>query len=217
MKITNLLYEASIRDIRRKFEKESPELSPYMIDSLIGEFNMLKSRGVIPKELRDISKLTLKDLRNINRKYFDAMTNREVKRATKKDSIKVADNRRYTVIIPLTENSSRYYGKSTKWCTSANFCSEFNQYFGYYNVTIFIVIEKELNERFAVTLDENNAIKVYNADDSVVYPSRSSYLPEDDTTVELWNSLDLTEQDFFDWYYEHYDAIEDARIKIDEE
>ena len=30
MKITNLLYEASIRDIRRKFEKESPEAVTYL-------------------------------------------------------------------------------------------------------------------------------------------------------------------------------------------
>lgn len=52
----------------------------------------------------------------------------ELKRIQKKDTDKIYEDDKYLIISPRSEGSSCYYGKGTKWCTSAKSNNQFHDY-----------------------------------------------------------------------------------------
>ena len=120
-------------------------------------------------------------------------TKRQAKIIAKKDIIIV--NQDPLVIIPLTEKASTYYGKGTRWCTSALEDNVFNEYFMGQDLTLFYVIN---DSRWAVVMDYNGDLdECRNITDEIVSVTETG----------------LEEEDFERWFQENQDKIKDAKSK----
>lgn len=64
-------------------------------------------------------------------------------------SIKVYEDSNYLIIVPITRAASIFYGKGTKWCTSAAQSTNFfRDYFLKQKATLFYVIHKKTGDKF---------------------------------------------------------------------
>jgi len=85
-------------------------------------------------------------------------------RSEKKSGVEVVyEDSRFKVVRPKTEEEAILYGKDTEWCISALKDNQFNKYYHKQNLTIYIIIDKTLNDRspyskIAVLVDEYNNI-----------------------------------------------------------
>ena len=103
-------------------------------------------------EQKDINQYTVDELYNAVKQIEDqensALTNRQIKAQVKQGAEKVLDTDRVLVIHPKTMESAQYYGKGTRWCTSAIN----NNVFDNYNERgpLYIIIDKKTNEKFQI-------------------------------------------------------------------
>ncbi len=56
------------------------------------------------------------------------------------------DNDEWKVVIPKTENAAKYFGRNTRWCTSADNHNMFNSYNN--DGPLYIILEKKTNTRW---------------------------------------------------------------------
>jgi len=123
--------------------------------------------------------------KDVSTKYMDTFTSeynnlltkvreREEEKRAKKQVEVLYDKDNLLIIKPLSTTASCYYGKTTKWCTSA--IGGKNQFQNYaYRGDLYYVIDKNYPERynnlgkFAVFYDKtNDTTKVYNSADQII-------------------------------------------------
>ena len=84
----------------------------------------------------------------------------EIRKIKENGAEKAYEDQNWLVIIPKTEKAAIYYGKGTKWCTSATFGENpfdmYNKYFG----PLYININKHTGDKFQFCIDpDNNELK----------------------------------------------------------
>lgn len=88
--------------------------------SALGRFDRYKTRKDFPQEYRDINRLNARQLIDVMDQY----------RPKEQDQGKfnvLFNNDNVTVLVPLDEQASRYWG-SSQWCTSGESCYRFKDY-----------------------------------------------------------------------------------------
>ena len=146
------------------------------VDSINFDENFDKLVDAVKKFVLIGSNLPVTDLYQYpnSTKLFQALADYEnkAKRTIRKveGGNVVYDDSRFFVVNPLTHESSCYYGKGTKWCTSAESNSHFNRYNE--DGKLFYVIDKSLstnNPEYKIAI-----LKKFDGDES------------------YWNALDET-------------------------
>jgi len=149
MDFLKLISEGRIEQFETKYSKKfSPEQLKKMseliqpkyldwvgknIDSINFDENFNKLVDAIKKFVSIGSNLPVTDLYQYSNttKLFQALADydNKVRRTVKKveGGNVVYDDSRFFVVNPLTNESSCYYGKGTKWCTAAEGTNHFNR------------------------------------------------------------------------------------------
>ena len=137
-------------------------------------------------EQKDINKYTVNSLYAAKKQIEDQdeniSSNRQQEIKVKQEAEKVLETDRVLVIWPKTMEAAQYYGKGTRWCTSA---INDNQ-FGHYNSEgpLYIIIDKKTNEKYQIHFEEQ---ELMDAEDNEVdvrefielYPEILEYFREE--------------------------------------
>jgi len=128
-------------------------------------------RGVEKNLVRnkDINTYSIEEFNRVLGKIEGVKTRREAEEEIKKEADKVWENDEYLVVAPKTKEASIYYGKGTKWCTSA---TKSRNYFDEYRyreyVKLYYIISKKSQEKWAVAVDLEGEIVCYNQEDEEI-------------------------------------------------
>ena len=102
----------------------------FMVKDEIEQFEKLMPH--LPVEQRDINRYkSSADMVRTLLKYRDAednVSNKELARKIKKGAKRFYKDEQITVVVPTTEKAACYYGKGTRWCTSAREHNKFDHY-----------------------------------------------------------------------------------------
>ena len=101
---------------------------------------------------RDLNQITFKDLEDLNDILKSKQSGKEEKAGVEDDLIKskqaevLLNNDEWKVVIPKSEEAAKYYGKNTRWCTSAD---KNNMYLYYAEQgDLIVLIHKKDNNKF---------------------------------------------------------------------
>jgi hypothetical protein len=141
----------SPEQLKRMIEQIQPKYLDWVgknVDSINFDENFNKIVDAIKKFVLIGSNLPVTDLYQYpnTAKLFQALAdyNNKARRTVRKveGGNVVYDDSRFFVVNPLTNESSCYYGKGTKWCTAAEGTNHFNRYNE--DGKLFYVIDKSL-------------------------------------------------------------------------
>lgn len=165
---------------RQEFSLDSnnPELTKNYIDRFKFHHNRLNGEDKDINAWRKKGWFSFKDFVD---KLDNTRSNKQIKSAARKNSIKIFEKGAWIGLIPLSEEASCFYGKNTKWCTSAKNKKDnrFNQFFETFD--LIYLINTENGERWAILVDRNNNIDIYDERDNYV----PSSIFEEDTGLSL--------------------------------
>ena len=108
--------------------------------------------GKVPTDLRDINKF-----KNITQ-FLDKVSELSTpSRSEIKNSVRVVlDNERFKVIVPLTYDSAKMYGRNTKWCTTnKNYYNNYTR-----DGVLYYIIDKNLERKFGLHVPNSAGMKV---------------------------------------------------------
>lgn len=202
MRYSQLLNE-SFRTAKEKFIEQSGDAVE--VKEYIEMFKSLARKSIIKGQDKDIStwiKAGWEQFKTFIDEIKDNMSNRQQRHEIKQDAIKLIDNVVMTVIIPLSEKASCYYGKQTKWCTAAT--DSDNAFYTYFlkNITLIYVFVGE----------RKLAVKV-NMEDSTITYINASDQPMKREDFESITGIDATQiTQWMDMYKAHIDDARDKSI-----
>lgn len=152
MKIQDISYYLfeSYKDAQEKFAQEASEDE---VKQYLDTFKQLAKKGMVSGQEKDIG-YWIKQGWNEFKGFVDSKSQEksksQVKKSKKSDSIIAHEDEEKVVVIPLTKDASCYYGKNTKWCTSATESENyFIEYFYIENIVLFYVFMKNSNKKYA--------------------------------------------------------------------
>ena len=138
------------------------------IGELVSSFDELVSRNQIQGSQRDINSFkSLDDLESLVSSFKGKRTARTQKLAkfrqertqAVEDSIPIFEDDNVFIVVPLSQEASCFYGKSTTWCIS--YTKAENQWDNYTlnkKLGFVFIIDKVTGEKFALVVDERGAI-----------------------------------------------------------
>lgn len=123
--------------------------------------------GKVPTELRDIN--MFKTITEFLNKVAELAT---PSRSDIKNSVRVVmDDERFKVVVPLTHDSAKLYGRNTKWCTTNR--TYYNNYTK--NGVLYYIIDKNLERKFGFVVPDSAGMNVnlfnynfYNNEDTTI-------------------------------------------------
>lgn len=188
------LFEANV--INTYIKKFSQQHETHRVKNIIHRFLQLKNNHRLKGPEKDLGSWLNKPFDDLYSYVTDMETspsNKDIKRQDKNTAIKALDNDRFLIIIPLTRGSACAYGKDTAWCiSSTKWGNDFSQYFNDARYTIFIVIDKENGEKYAILFYNHGNITVYDSSDDQI------------NSEEFENETELSWSTFH-YYYEKYE------------
>lgn len=187
----------SFKDAKRKFVSQSDDTE--LVANYLETFKDLAKRNIIKGDEKDISQW-IKGGWNEFKMFVDSKSNvkskREENQEKKSDSIVVHEDSDKMVVIPLSEESSCYYGRNTQWCTAATSSTNyFNNYFGRDEITLFYILMKDGSKLAVAYTPEVSGYEAFDAEDDAIDMS---------TITELTG---VTENNITAWYNKHKDVI----------
>jgi len=193
------LINESFKDAKQKFIVQSN--NEEIVKEYLEKFKDLAKRNIIKGQDKDIGKW-IKYGWDDFKTFIDSIKNetssRQQKHEIKKDAIKLIDTDAMTVIIPLSEKSSCYYGKQTKWCTAASETE--NAFYTYFlkNRTLFYVIKGD--RKIAANVDMNNFNITY-------FDARDRPMQQE----EFESIAGINEDQLYAWTNQYKDVLNKAR------
>jgi hypothetical protein len=117
------------------------------VKSALQLFDKFKSK--LP--IRDIGKIaSLYDLEELVEPYHNARTKNEIDadyvNAMKKQSRIITDNEEFSIVVPMTQEASCYFGRNTRWCTASREDNMFDSYNS--KGSLYIILLKKENRRY---------------------------------------------------------------------
>ena len=157
MKIKDISYYLfeSYEDAVEKFSQEEDKET---VNQYLDSFKQLAKKGIVTGQEKDIG-YWIKQGWNEFKKFVDnksqEKTQSQVKQSKKKDVIIALDDDEKMAVIPLTKDASCFYGKGTRWCTSATKGKNyFNSYFYIRNTILVYVFMKNSGEKYSMSYSE---------------------------------------------------------------
>lgn len=190
MKITDLILFESYKDAYRIFSKNNDES---LVKDYIETFKKLSQKQLI--DYKDIS-YWVKEGWNSFVDYVDKNrhkeSNRQQKKKEKSNKIILYNNGNLFAIVPLNHSASKYYGRSTKWCTSSYSPDDWNEYFKKDKfVLIYVFSDKN---KYAIRFDDIG---------STLYDDTDEEISE----KEFVSNIGISSDYFINLAYKHIDTI----------
>jgi len=158
------------------------------IRPVLEEWDTQLNKNQIPKENRDINKLTFEEVEYIVWLKKDTETptqmKKKLKSMIKNESEVVWENENWMVVIPYTEEAAVYYGQSTKWCISA---TESENHFDRYvrqGKRFFLVLSKNSDTKFAIAIGGRDGASFWDSEDKELKDAHSF---PDEIRDKIWN------------------------------
>lgn len=95
------------------------------MEDIVGKFDELVKRNIIPKEKRDFTKMSYQDMKSMVRELRDVETKSQSKKKAKGEAEVIQDDENATVLIPLSRAAILKYGKGTRWCIASDTTSSY--------------------------------------------------------------------------------------------
>ncbi len=218
MKLANIIpLLESFADAERIFASQAD--SPEAVKQAIADFKQMNQKNLLSPEEKDITRWVKKgwtSFQNFIDQSIKRVSNKETKKLARSDSVKLYDNGTWMAVVPLTKDASCFYGKNTRWCTSATESTNyFDSYFsGEAQVTLIYFINKESGERLALAVyhnpDEDDKhqyqYEAYNADDTHISPDF------------IFNKTGVSQAELLSLLAQNKDKIDSKRMKhLDDE
>lgn len=167
--------DESFKTAKEKFITQNDNVQE--INEYIEKFKELAKRNIIKGQDKDIGKW-IKAGWNDFKEFVEQSESIKSKNQTMKEiKSNVIKIKKYdiVVVIPLSEESSRMYGKNTKWCTSSD-CggNRFNEYF--HDMKKLMVYVTRGKVKVALEIDDFNTsysyIKIWNENNNIIPPEK---------------------------------------------
>ena len=175
MKISDISYYLfeSYKDAVEKFSQEEDKET---VNQYLDSFKQLAKKGIVTGQEKDIGywiKQGWPDFKEFVDNKSQEKTQSQAKKSKKKDAIIVHDDEEKMAVIPLTKDSSCFYGKGTEWCTSATKSkNHFENYFYLENIVLVYIFIKKTGSKFAAAIhidgDEVDDISFFNENDKSI-------------------------------------------------
>ena len=203
MKIRDISYYLfeSYKDAVEKFSQEE---NKEKVNQYLDTFKQLAKKGIVTGQEKDIGywiKQGWYDLKEFVDSKSQEKTQSQVKQSKKKDAIIAHDDDEKMTVIPLTKDASCFYGKGTRWCTSATESkNHFIEYFYIDKTTLIYIFIKNSGEKYAVShkLNSND----YN------------YFDDKDNSIsveQFKNKTNINTSEIISWINSYKDAIAKAK------
>lgn len=200
MRIDDILLE-SYSDAKRIFSQDADEET---VSKYLDNFKDLAKRNVVNGQEKDIGKW-IKAGWDKFKAFVQAQervqTNRQTKKAKKKDSIVVYEDDEKMVVIPLSKDASCYYGRNSKWCTAATQSdNHFEDYFFINEIVLFYILFKN-GDKYATAcrLGRRYKFEHFDAEDEKI------------NTLEFTTATDINIGMLTNWVDENIELIDAAR------
>ena len=174
MKIKDISYYLfeSYRDAVEKFSQEEDKET---VNQYLDSFKQLAKKGIVAGQEKDIGywiKQGWYEFKEFVDSKSQEKTKGQVKKSKKKESIIVHDDEVKMVVIPLTKDASCFYGKGTKWCTSATESKNyFIKYFYLSKIVLIYVFMKNSGDKYAAAYSkDSNKFEYFNELDQNISP-----------------------------------------------
>jgi len=168
IKDIDIIFE-SFKDAKDKFSKDTPTEE---VEKYIEYFKNLAQKNIIKGSDKDIGKWIKAGwdaFKNFVDDRSEEKTKSEVKRSKKKDSIIAYENGDIMVVIPLSEDSSCYYGKQTKWCTAATTSKNyFHEYFYKDDIVLFYVLQSNGSKYASAYNPHKDTFEFFDSEDQSI-------------------------------------------------
>ena len=133
-------------------------------DSLL-EFEKLSKAGKIPKEKRDINKISGEyEFYTVLQNAEEVISNADIKKQAKTQVETLYNDDKYLIIRPLSAAASIAYGKGTQWCVSAKKDNAFEQFPA---GSMFFLINKINDIKYAFVV-QNDKLEIYDEEDAAL-------------------------------------------------
>ena len=203
MRLRDIVLVESYSTAKRVFIKSA---SVDIVDEKLRKFKELNQKNLLKSDEKDLGKwikLGWDSFNNFVSKSSDRVSGKVQRSESKSNSIKVFEDDSKLVIIPLSRESSCYYGKDTKWCTAADNNNQFNEYFGKDDITLFYVIDKKSSDRYAAAVYADvGGVELFDAKDSSM-------------SQEVFTKVTgITLDDLLKWDEQYIDNISQSRNVI---
>jgi len=146
---------------------------------VVNDFEELLNKNKLPNDKRDIYKYkTAEDVYDVVKHYEAVKTKGEKVREIKhKDAEVVFDNDEVIIVKPKSVEASALYGANTKWCTSSDKSSYFDDYYYSKHSTLYYIIKKNpagnKYDKIAVEVAKNGKKTFYDSVDDVINGNRA--------------------------------------------
>ena len=150
-----------------KYDLEGDSMILYAID----EFASMASQFRKNPDLfstKDLTKIPVWDLVKQLERVGHVISKRKLKRKKKQQSEKVFEDDGVLVIAPQSAGAACFYGKGTRWCTSASTNNKFDEYSG--KGTLYYVFDKLKNIKWAIFVHDNGMKEAFDAKDHPISP-----------------------------------------------
>ena len=162
------------------------------------KYYWLAQRRAVPEQWRDVNRIkTTEQFRDaeaaVSQAYHQRVQDDTTKKAVDKGTAKeILNNNEVRIIRPLDEESSKYYGQGTRWCTAADKNCMFIDYAD--RGPLYIIIPKQPEydgEKYQIWFDEEGNTGEYQLMDEQDSEKRFEELVERFNTIdeEFWYKL----------------------------
>ena len=166
----------------------SKTADPNEVKELLDRFKTAVNRNLVTGQERNIDYWRKQGFDNFKSFLTSAeqkITSRQAKgkSATTGKSIRVHEDDKWLVVVPLDKEASCFYGKDTAWCTTKPFANYYENYFYDKHVTLVYFLNKETSNKWAIAYHPDIDKREYfdqndNSIDEVKFENQTGLDPE---------------------------------------
>lgn len=142
---------------------------PTDISKTINAFKTIRQRVKPPENNIDwwAKNRTFSQLKNYVENFEGIPTKNQIGKKTGR-SVNILENDEWLITVPLDKDASCFHGKTTDWCTTKPYETQFEEYFYDNKITLIYCIQKATGEKWAIAAhkDELDNSEYFDKNDS---------------------------------------------------
>lgn len=166
--VENIILEG-YKDVTQKFYQSAEK---QQVDEVIAKFKTLVNRNQLQGNEKNIDWWGKQGWEKFKEKVeFQSQqkTSTELKKQKiPGQSIFLAENEKWLIVIPLDKEASCFHGKNTSWCTTKPYQPYFERYFYQDGVTLIYFIRKTDGGKWAIAVDRDNYATYFDVEDKEI-------------------------------------------------
>lgn len=166
--VENIILEG-YKEVTQKFYQSADK---QQVDEVIAKFKTLVNRNQLQGNEKNIDWWGKQGWEKFKEKVeFQSQqkTSTELKKQKiPGQSIFLAENEKWLIVIPLDKEASCFHGKNTSWCTTKPYQPYFERYFYKDDVTLIYFIRKTDGGKWAIAVDRDNYATYFDVEDNEI-------------------------------------------------